>query len=237
MLCVHGLTGTPYEVRPPAEALARHGFACLGLLLPGHGETPQDLAETPRSGWLDAVLQAHDMLASSHRHVYLLGLSLGGVLSLAVAARRPVAGAVLLATPLELGRLARWAVPLLEPLVRMLPKRPAIRDREARRRHPGYRWMPLRAVQEVMRLQQELLGELSRVTAPLCLVYSRRDPTVHPGNAERILKAVASSEQEVRYLLRSGHVITVDLERQEVTRQVLQFLCKLEARWPVDGSG
>jgi esterase/lipase len=112
----------------------------------------------------------------------------------------------------------------------MLPKRPAIRDREARRRHPGYRWMPLPAVREVMRLQHELLGELDRVTAPLCLVYSRRDPTVHPGNVERILKAVSSSEQEVRYLSRSGHVITVDLERQEVTRRVLQFLRKLEAR-------
>lgn len=49
VLCVHGLTGTPYEVRPPAELLARHGFACLGPLLPGHGQTPQALARIPRA--------------------------------------------------------------------------------------------------------------------------------------------------------------------------------------------
>lgn len=49
VLCVHGLTGTPYEVRPPPELLARHGFACLGPLLPGHGQTPQALARIPRA--------------------------------------------------------------------------------------------------------------------------------------------------------------------------------------------
>ncbi len=36
VLCLHGLTGTPYEVRLPAEALAADGFACVGPVLPGH---------------------------------------------------------------------------------------------------------------------------------------------------------------------------------------------------------
>ena len=51
VLCLHGLTGTPYEVRPPAEALAEAGFACLGPLLPGHGTHPDtqglDVSRTP----------------------------------------------------------------------------------------------------------------------------------------------------------------------------------------------
>ncbi len=49
VLCAHGLIGTPYEVRPPAQLLARHGLAGLDPLLPGHGQTPQALARTPRA--------------------------------------------------------------------------------------------------------------------------------------------------------------------------------------------
>ena len=58
------MIGTPYEVRPPAEALATRGFACLGPLLPGHGTDPGELAST-------------------HERVYVLGLSMGGLLALA----------------------------------------------------------------------------------------------------------------------------------------------------------
>ena len=230
VLCVHGLTGTPYEVRPPAELLARHGFACLGLLLPGHGQTPQVLARTPRARWLGAVLSAHAELALTHKHVYLLGLSLGGVLSLAVAARRSVAGAVLMATPLELGWWVRWLLPLLEPLVRSVPKSPAIRDREARARHPGYRRMPLAAVREMIRLQREVGAQLARVTTPLHLIYSRRDPMVRVSDAERILCGVSSARRQVHYLSRSAHVVTVDLEGREVACQALEFLSELEAQ-------
>jgi carboxylesterase len=65
VLCLHGLTGTPYEVRPPAEALAARGFACAGPELPGHGSSPGELARTSRSDWLHAVAAAFDELAST----------------------------------------------------------------------------------------------------------------------------------------------------------------------------
>jgi carboxylesterase len=34
-LCLHGLTGTPYQVRPIGEALAAAGIAAIGPALPG----------------------------------------------------------------------------------------------------------------------------------------------------------------------------------------------------------
>ncbi len=90
VLCLHGLAGTPYEVRHPAEALAVRGFACVGPLLPGHGTDPEDLAATHRSAWLEAAVRAWDELASTHQRVYIMGLSMGGVLALALSARRDV---------------------------------------------------------------------------------------------------------------------------------------------------
>jgi carboxylesterase len=158
----------------------------------------------------------------------VLGLSLGGVLALALAARRRVSGAVVLAAPLDLGRVVRTAVPLLWPLVRSLPKTPAIFDDEARERHPGYDRMPLRSVNELCKLAGEVERELPAVNAPVQLIYSRRDPTVPAHNAMRILRALPPGEHELHWLEESAHVLPVDRERERVARHVVEFLVRLE---------
>jgi carboxylesterase len=230
VLCVHGLTGTPYEVRPPAEALAEAGFFCEGPLLPGHGTDVTELASTPRGAWIDAMVSAHDALAARHERVYVLGLSLGGVLALALAQRRPLAGAVVMAAPLRLSGLVRSAVPVLARVLRALPKRPAILDDEARARHPGYDRMPLSAVNELLRLSREVEAALDRVAAPVQLIYSRRDPTVPAFNAGLVLRGLPPGEHELHWLEDSAHVLPVDRERELVSRRVVDFLQRLEKR-------
>lgn len=228
VLCVHGLTGTPYEVRPPAEALATVGFHCEGLLLPGHGTTVAELAKTKYRAWIDAVVAAHDALAERHARVYVLGLSLGGVLALALAQRRTLAGAVVLAAPLDLGRFARTAVPWLWPFIPSLAKTPGILDDVARAAHPGYERMPLRAVNELLQLAREVERGLPSVGIPVQLIFSRRDPTVSPHNALRILAKLPAGERELHWLEDSSHVLSVDRERELVACRVVEFLLRLE---------
>jgi len=230
VLCLHGLTGTPYEVRSPAEALAAAGFYCEGPLLPGHGTTPLELARTGWRLWLDHVLESHAALAERHEHVYTLGLSLGGLLALALAARRSLRGVVVLAVPLDLGWLVQRAVPLLKGLVRQLPKTPAIRDLEARARHPGYDRMPLAAVHQLLGLAADVRAGLPRVTAPVQGVFSRLDPTVPVRNAAILMGELPPGDRELLWLERSGHVLPVDFERDVVAEKAVQFLDRLEKR-------
>ena len=230
VLCLHGLTGTPYEVRPPAEALAEAGFYCEGPLLPGHGTAPADLHRLPRARWVEAVLAAYDALASRHERVYALGLSLGGLLALGLAQHRPLRGLVVLAAPLDLGWLVHGAVPVLHRVVRQLPKTPAILDPEARARHPGYDKMPLGAVNQLLGLAREVKGGLRSIAAPVQLIYSRLDPTVPVRNAELVLRGLPPGEHELRWLEASGHVVPVDAERIQVARWAVDFLSRIEKR-------
>lgn len=230
VLCLHGLTGTPYEVRPPAEALAQAGFYCEGPLLPGHGTSPQALARTPYKDWVTAVLAAHDALAARHQRVYTLGLSLGGLLALSLAQQRALRGVVALAVPLDLGWLVHRGVTWLHPIVRQLPKTPAILDVEARLRHPGYDRMPLAAVNQLLVLAAEVRAGLHRVEAPVSLIFSRLDPTVPVRNAELLMRALPPGDRELHWLERSGHVLPVDFERALVAQRVVEFLARLEKR-------
>lgn len=229
LLCLHGLTGSPYEVRPPAPLYEEHGIACVGPRLPGH-ESVERLARTSRREWVEYVLAAYDRLARTHSRVYALGLSLGGVLALRLGEEREVAGLLLLAAPIDLGRWYRTLIPIVSRVVSSVAKTPAIVDPEARDAHPGLRRMPLRSVVELMRLQREVEGRLDRVRAPLRLLYSRRDPTVAVGDAQRIVRGATQTRGEIEYLERSGHVITVDLESDQVERWIVGSLLELEKR-------
>jgi len=232
LLCLHGLTGTPYEVRPPLDLIESHGFACLGPLLPGHGTSPDELNRTSREQWVSCALAGFDRLAATHSRVYVLGLSLGGVLALRVAQRRRVAGTLVLAAPLDLGGLYRTALPILAPFVSSVAKTPAIFDDAAREEHPGYRRMPLRAALELVRLQREVLAELSRIRGPLRLLYSRKDPTVRTSDAELVLRGATAAQGRVDYLEDSSHVITVDRERERVRDWITVSLLELERETP-----
>jgi carboxylesterase len=229
VLCLHGLAGTPWDVRPAAEHLAGLGFRCVGPLLPGHGTRPEDLARTPARAWLDAAFAAHAELAARHSRVYVLGLSMGGVLGLGLCRYRPVRGAVLLAVPLRIRPRLRIPVQLLHRFVASAPRIPGIADPLARQVNPGYRRMPLAAVHALIGLLAQVRAELPGVRQPLLLVYSTGDRTVEFGNADWLRAEVGSERVELLRLERSGHILGVDLERDRIAAHSARFLLELEA--------
>ena len=161
-LCLHGLTGTPYEVRPLGEAIAASGIRAVGPVLPGHAETPEQLATHSYTDWLDAARDRLHELCAEHRRVSVVGLSMGGLLALLLAAEEDVDAVVVVGVPLVLQHpLARF-IPVIKHLRRMLPKQGGsdIRDDAARIRHPGYDRMPLNSVHELQRLQRRVIAEL-----------------------------------------------------------------------------
>jgi len=227
-LCLHGLTGTPYEIRPIGEALAAAGVRAVGPLLPGHGGDPEMLAPTGCEDWIEAVAEAHRVLRQRHDRVFLVGLSLGGLLSLHHAASEDVDALVVIGVPL---RLRTRLTPLL-PIVRYrwpyLPKRRGsdIRDEAARARHPSLRVMPAASVLELIRLQRRVRAALARVTAPLLVAHGSLDATAHPDDARRIAAEVASPERELLWLPNSGHVVPVDYDGPELARAAVDFLTR-----------
>jgi carboxylesterase len=227
-LCLHGLTGTPYEVRPLGEALASRGIRALGPVLPGHNESPEALARVAYTDWLAAARANLHALRAEHPQVFLVGLSLGGLLSLALAAEEEVDGLVVVGTPLRLSFSLRLLVPLFHLIHPFHRKRQGsdIREHAARRCHPSYAIMPLASVRQLQRLQRRVRGELSRVTAPILVAHGARDATADPADARRIAERVASRERELLMLPRSGHVVPVDHDGPQLSLAAAEFLAR-----------
>lgn len=211
-LCLHGLTGTPYEVRPLGEALAGAGIRAIGPVLPGHDRSARELASTPHTDWLEACRRELLELRARHAKVFVVGLSLGGLLALALSAEEHVDALVVVGTPLRLRPSVRWLVPLLKHVI-PYPRKAAgsdIRDPVARRRHPSLPVMPLASVHELMRLQQRVERGLSRIAAPILVAHGGHDATASLADAHAIHARVASAQRELLVLPDAGHVVPVD---------------------------
>ena len=161
-LCLHGLTGTPYEVRPLAEAISAAGIRAVGPALPGHNETPERLAATSHTDWLEAARAEFQRLRESCDSVFIVGMSLGGLLALALAEEEPVDALAVIGTPLALPHPFAWLIPLVKYLRPMPAKSQGsdIRDPAARARHPSYPVMPMNSVHELQRLQRRVRPQL-----------------------------------------------------------------------------
>ena len=99
VLMVHGFTGSPVELYLMGEYLAQKGLTVLGVRLAGHGTTPEEMAETGWRDWVASAKEGLERLRAERERVYVVGYSLGGVITLHLAARLSMDGAVLLATP------------------------------------------------------------------------------------------------------------------------------------------
>lgn len=99
VLLLHGLTATTAEVRPLAKRLLTEGYTVSGILLPGHGTTPENLSQTHREDWLKASKEAYNELKRECSSVIVGGESAGALLALHLASEQPEIKGLLLYTP------------------------------------------------------------------------------------------------------------------------------------------
>jgi carboxylesterase len=227
-LCLHGLSGTPYEVRPLAEAISAAGIRAVGPALPGHNETPERLAATPHTFWLEAARAEFQRLRENCDSVFIVGMSMGGLVALALAAEEPVDALAVIGTPLALPQPCAWLIPLVKYLRPMARKTRGsdIRDPAARARHPSYPVMPMNSVHELQRLQRRVRPLLARVTAPILVAHGAHDRTASPRDAVEIRDSVSSEVREYLLFEASGHIVPVDFDGPALARAVAEFLAR-----------
>ncbi|MEO8701072.1 MAG: alpha/beta fold hydrolase [Kofleriaceae bacterium] len=229
VVLVHGFTGTPFEVRYLGEQLARAGYTVSAPLLPGHGTSVDDLDATTWQDWTTHVEQVLDALRVRCRTVAVVGQSLGGLLALQLASRRPeVAAVASLAAPLWLeglsARAARWTTSGPLTRIRRLPKLGGsdVRDRRVRAENPCYPSIPTRALGQLLAFMAVADAALAQVTQPVLVLHARQDHTAPVACAPRI--AEATRAVRMRILPDSYHLIAADVERDIVAAEVIQFL-------------
>jgi carboxylesterase len=233
VLLVHGFTGTPFEMRFLGERLHARGMTVHGLCLPGHSTTPAELDRTPWMEWAEHVEREFDRLRARCRRVAVVGQSLGGLLSLRLAVRRgaDIAAVASLAAPLWLKPAPRALIASLRRFPVLAGLRPIgkrggsdVRDPAMKAANPSYPVMPLRALVEFDRARESIRAELAAVRTPLLVMHAIHDHVAPFASMTEIAARVATTDIKTVTLPRSYHLISIDVERDQVADEVAAFL-------------
>jgi carboxylesterase len=235
-MCTHGFTASPEEMRWLGEYLNARGLTIFAPRLAGHGIDPALMRRQHRLDWYENVLDGVALLRARCRKVFALGLSMGGLLSLCVAAAGLVDAAVALATPFYVDRPLIRLTPVIKYFRRYFPKDgwPGALDervRETQRRmgreetgRSAYPVIPTESAWQLYRLMGETQRRLPEITVPVLLIYSRGDKTVPYGNLALAVSRLRTADLVTRTLEHSDHVLPQEIERETVYETVWEFL-------------
>ncbi|RPI82580.1 MAG: alpha/beta fold hydrolase, partial [Chloroflexi bacterium] len=150
-LLIHGFTGAPKEMRQMGEYLAEKGYTVLGVRLAGHATSPRNMLRTTWQDWFFSVSDGWHMLESAGKSIFVVGLSMGGVLSLTLASHFPVKGVIAMSSPYSLPDDPR--LPFIRPLsllVRNVGKGESDwKNPELAKDHVDYPYYPTRSIAEL----------------------------------------------------------------------------------------
>lgn len=237
ILFIHGFSSTPYEMKPLAEYMHSQGYTVRGMLLPGHATHPRDLEHMDYHHWTNAVEAEYDALRKKYESVYVVGFSLGGLLTLHLALERKIDGMVLLSPFL---RMSNYFFPGVHPesfiknstrvvpYVRKSVNFVNINDPVARKGHICYSEIPTRPASRMFKLARKIIPRLHEITVPTLIMHAKGDRVVAPYGSQEIYKKISSPMKFIYWLKKSNHVIPLDYEKDFIFERTADFLANIE---------
>jgi carboxylesterase len=249
VLLIHGLTGTPNEMRLVGKGLHRAGFTVYGMQLAGHCGDEMDLRQTGWRDWYQSVEAAADRLSQSVDQLFVAGLSMGAVLALKLAAERrdQVAGVGVFGPTFKydgwsipayaryLNFMVTWFQPFNLFQNRVFAEQPPYGLKDERLREvivksmlegdsasAGLAGNPWPSLAEMILMARKVKRQLHRVHAPCLIMHASNDDIAHINNS-RLVASKVKGEVDFVELHDSYHMITIDRERKKVIAKSTQF--------------
>ncbi len=242
VLLLHGLAGSPLEMRYLAHALNKKGFTIAVPHISGYGYGG---TATDWRGWQESVSDIFERLQKDYRTVFVGGLCIGAVLALGLAAERGrnIAALSLLSTTLFYDG---WALPwyrFLLPLGYYTPlrhiysfrerdpyglKNVALRRKVVRALHRGITAtgatrISMNHIYQATCLIRHVVRRMSMIDTPALIIHAIDDDTSSVKSADFVARHIASTQIRKILLEDSYHIVTLDNDRDIVAHETCDF--------------
>jgi carboxylesterase len=226
-LLIHGFSGSPSEMRYMGERLAEYGWTVLGILLSGHGTNPEHMAKTRWEDWVRDAEEGVRKLRESCDTVVGIGLSMGGLLALHLATLGLIDGIVSMNAPMVLADKRSRFVRLIRPFKSFIRKSKPSRLVSAQSLGTErfvYSRISVDALISLNSAMRRVRRSLYKIQCPTLLMQSIKDFTVNPISVQIIRSKIQQIKPDLIYWEKSGHILTLGPERQEVVLSVHEYL-------------
>jgi carboxylesterase len=231
VLLLHGFTGSSADVRMLGRFLEKHGYTSHAPHYKGHGVPPEELIiSNPEEWWHDAVAGYHFLKDQGYEEIAVVGLSLGGVFSLKIGLNLPVKGIVTMCAPMTMRTTDVMFAGVLD-YAKQYKIQQRLNEQEIEQQLQLIREAGMPSLPQLQALIKEVRDSIDLLYAPILVIQSRIDKVIDANSATIIYEQVESIEKQIKWFENSGHVITLDQEKDQLHEEILMFLQSLD--WTV----
>jgi carboxylesterase len=223
ILAVHGYNGYPRDLLYVGEELNKQGFTVAIPRLPGHGTNASDFHETDCQDWLRHAADCYFNLKEEYDTVYLLGFSMGGLITLLLASHFNIDKMALISPAII---HLQWKIKLTPFLKYFIKKQK--RDWLDESTDPDriflaqeyWRWHYIEMAAEVLKLQKLTKKKMPLVSCDTMIIVSEKDEAVPVRAADCIFSRIASPVKKTIVLKNSPHCSTDGPEKELIAEHL-----------------
>ncbi|MFT4416325.1 alpha/beta hydrolase [Fredinandcohnia humi] len=228
VLLLHGFTGNSADVRMLGRFLEKKGYTCHAPIYKGHGVPPEQLVHTGPEDWWADVMNAYQFLQDKgYKNIAVAGLSLGGVFSLKLGYTVPIKGIVSMCAPMHIKSeevMYQGVLDYAREYKRFEGKSPEQIDVEMEE----FKKTPMQTLKALQNLIAEVRDNVDMIYSPTFVVQARHDNMINIDSANIIYEAVENDFKKLKWYEESGHVITLDKEKDQLHEDIYEFLEQLD---------
>jgi carboxylesterase len=227
VLLLHGFTGNSADVRMLGRFLEKKGYTCHAPHYKGHGVPPEELVHTGPNDWWQDVKKGYEFLKNrGHSEIAVAGLSLGGVFSLKLGYTVPIKAIIPMCAPMHIKSEEVMYEGILD-YAREYKKHEGKTGEQIEKEMNEFKRTPMKTLKALQELIADVRENVDMIYAPTFVVQARHDKMINTESATIIFENIESVVKELKWYEESGHVITLDKERDQLHEDVYAFLEKL----------
>ncbi len=214
-LLLHGAGGgTAWDLKEFAYTMNKRMGSTIWLpTLTGFGTQPEDLFDVNLSDWMNDARKGLKKLQEECDHLLILGHSMGGLLTLLLAAESP-----------DISAIVTWAAPFrvrsrLFPLLPLITKIPILKrvipekvpsgssDLLRKLGWVGYDWIPSSIGFAAIEGLKAIKASIQNLTCPAFIIQGTKDEFISKNSAQEIYDSIRSDIKEIWLIHNATHAL------------------------------
>ncbi|MEC5302223.1 MULTISPECIES: alpha/beta hydrolase [Staphylococcus] len=226
VLLLHGFTGNSSDVRQLGRFLQKKGYTSYAPQYEGHAAPPEEILKSSPFVWLKDALDGYDFLVEKgYDEIVVAGLSLGGCYALKLSLNRDVKGIITMCSPMYIKTEGAMFEGVLE-YARNFKKYEGKDEVTIQKEMDNFK--PTDTLKELQGQIEDVREHIDEVMDPLLVIQAEQDQMINTDSANIIYNESESDDKDIKWYANSGHVITIDKEKELVFEDVYNFLESLD---------